>query len=419
MTEQLGRYEIVGELGRGAMGLVYKAVDPLLDRPVAIKTINLNEAESQGEDYEQRFYQEARAAGQLSHRNIVTIYDVGRSGDVAYIAMEFIEGSELRSILDQTAVLPVAQAANIASQVAHGLAYAHEHAIVHRDVKPSNVMVATNGDVKIMDFGIARMSASAVRTQSGMVFGTPKYMSPEQVVGRRTDQRSDIFSLGVMLYEMLTGRPPFAGETIDIVTHHTLHATPPPPSALNPGVPPVLDFIVAKAMAKRPDDRYQTAQEMVHDLDDFRAALADSAWIPSSALQSTSGPDRADTPDPEDAAEDGEDAPEPGAQLPSHGVSPQFDSFVATIRMAAMTYEGAELKDFTSGLDVTPPSMAAKSGDTWRMPAQAETENGAAPGERSTARGFLRWADMIGARRHWLWITALLLILSVVAVFWP
>jgi serine/threonine protein kinase len=418
MTEQLGRYEIVSELGRGAMGLVYKAVDPLIDRPVAIKTINLNEAKSEREDYEQRFYQEARAAGQLSHRNIVTIYDVGRSGDVAYIAMEFIEGSELRSILDQTPVLPVAQAANIASQVAQGLAYAHERAIVHRDVKPSNVMVATNGDVKIMDFGIARMSASAVRTQSGMVFGTPKYMSPEQVIGRRADQRSDIFSLGVMLYEMLTGRPPFAGETIDIVTHHTLHAIPPPPSALNPGVPPVLDFIVAKAMAKRPDDRYQTAQEMLNDLDEFRAALADSAWIPPPAPQSASAPGGADTLNPEDAAEDGEDAPGPEALLPSLGVSSQFDSFVATIRMAAMTYEGTELKDFTSGLDVTPPSMAARSGDTWPMPARAGPESGTARGKRSMAGGFLRWVDTMGARRHWLWITALLLILSAIAAFW-
>ena len=180
---RFGRYTVLGELGRGAMGLVYRAVDPVLEREVALKTLLSNLSPEAMSEVRERFLREARAAARLNHPNIVTIYDIGRSEDVAYIAMEFVEGRELQGILNEIPVLPVAKAAGIASQVAQGLAYAHAHSVVHRDVKPSNVMVASNGDVKIMDFGIAHMNASAVRTQSGMVFGTPKYMSPEQVKG--------------------------------------------------------------------------------------------------------------------------------------------------------------------------------------------------------------------------------------------
>ena len=225
MISQLGRYEVVGELGQGAMGVVYKAKDPLIDRVVAIKTINLGLAQEEKEEYEGRFYQEAKAAGRLSHPNIVTIYDVGKSGDIAYIAMEFLEGRELRDILNDGERIPLAQVLSIVAQVAQGLAYAHERGIVHRDVKPSNVMVAHDGNAKITDFGIARMASSAVRTQTGMVLGSPKYMSPEQVMGRQTDQRSDIFSLGVMLYELLTGQAPFVGENVNAIMYQTLNAT--------------------------------------------------------------------------------------------------------------------------------------------------------------------------------------------------
>ncbi|HKB60054.1 MAG TPA: serine/threonine-protein kinase [Gallionellaceae bacterium] len=428
MTEQLGRYVMVSELGRGAMGMVYKAIDPLIDRPVAIKTINLNDAREERQEYEDRFYQEARAAGQLSHRNIVTIYDIGRAGDVAYIAMEFIEGSELRGVLDEIPVLPVAKAVDITLQVAQGLAYAHEHAVVHRDVKPSNVMIAKNGDVKIMDFGIARMSAAAVRTQSGMVFGTPKYMSPEQVLGKRADPRSDIFSVGVMLYEMLTGRAPFAGDTIDIVAHHTLHTIPPPPSAVNPNAPVVLDYIVAKAMAKRPEDRYQTALELASDLDEFSAALADSGWRPPAGAQSAPEPEPvpAITPLAEAAeaaaTQEQEDAENPGGApppMPSLGVSSQFDSFVATIRMAAMTFEEGALENFTAGLDVTPASTGGKTGDTtWPLPARADAPQSAGGGERATSRTFLRTMRISGTRRNFLWMAVLLLAILASLVLW-
>src|SRR5882672_6507801 len=203
---KLGRYLIQSELGRGAMGVVYKATDSVLERTVAVKTVNMALERDGADKYEARFLQEARAGGSLNHPNIVTVYDVGRSGEVAYMAMEFIEGPELRAMIGEGhRPLPVSQAVSIAAQVADGLTFAHQHGVVHRDIKPANIMVPTSGPVKITDFGIARMRASGDLTQTGMMLGSPKYMSPEQVIGKRADHRSDVFSLGVILYEMLTG----------------------------------------------------------------------------------------------------------------------------------------------------------------------------------------------------------------------
>ena len=223
---QLGRYEILAELGQGSMGVVYKARDPVLDRVVAIKTINLNLPKDELAEYEARFYQEARAAGGLNHPNIVTIYDIGKSERVAYMAMEFLEGDELRAILTAGQPLPVIQALDVASQVAEGLFYAHERHIVHRDIKPANIMVVRDGLVKITDFGIARMRTNEVKTMTGMILGSPKYMSPEQVAGKRADHRSDLFSLGVVLYEMVTGQTPFQGDSIHGIMYQILNSTP-------------------------------------------------------------------------------------------------------------------------------------------------------------------------------------------------
>jgi serine/threonine-protein kinase len=209
--ERLGRYTLQGELGRGAMGIVYRASDAMLNRTVAIKTINIAADPAEREEYEKRFYQEARAAGGLSHPNIVTIYDIGHAGDVVYMAMEFVQGSELTSLLDGRVVDP-AQALDIGAQIADGLAYAHERGVVHRDVKPANIMVERGGRAKIMDFGIARMRSSDVKTQTGILLGSPKYMAPEQLLGRGVDHRCDIFALGVVLYEMAAGVPPFSGD---------------------------------------------------------------------------------------------------------------------------------------------------------------------------------------------------------------
>ena len=263
---QLGRYKITGTLGRGAMGVVYRAHDPLIEREVAIKAVScVGLTHEESDDFEQRFFREAKSAGRLNHPNIVTVHDVGRSDDLSYIAMEFLVGRSLRDILDSGSVLPVDRIARIAAEIADGLAFAHSHDIVHRDIKPANIMVLDNGTVKITDFGIALLPSSSL-TMVGTAMGTPKYMSPEQVVGRKADGRSDIFSLGAMLYEMLSGHPPFAGDDLNAILYQVLNVAPPLPSSLNPNLPQGFDRIVARAMAKDPEKRYPNASEMAADL---------------------------------------------------------------------------------------------------------------------------------------------------------
>jgi serine/threonine-protein kinase len=276
----LGRYEILAELGRGAMGIVYKARDPLLDRVVAIKTVAGIADAGERAEYEARFAQEARAAGGLNHPGIVTIHDVGRASDIAYMAMEYVEGRELRDYLAGGAALPVAQAVTIARELAEALAYAHERGVVHRDIKPANVMITTAGHAKIMDFGIARLRTSDVRTQTGLLLGSPKYLSPEQVRGERAEPRSDIFALGVVLHEMLAGEPPFVAPDVPGLLYAIANVAPAAPSSRAPGVPPMLDLIVAKALAKEPEHRYATAAELAADL---RACLADRGASTTSA----------------------------------------------------------------------------------------------------------------------------------------
>ena len=266
MISHLGRYEITGELGRGAMGVVYKAYDPLIERSVAIKTINLKAlSEAERAEYGRRFYQEAKAAGRLNHPNIVTIHDLGESGDVAYIAMELMEGRDLQEMLYGKAHLLFTDALNIAIQVASGLFYAHQHGVVHGDIKPSNIMVLGDNLVKIADFGIARMVA-AEAGQEHAVFGTPEFMSPEQHQGKPTDARSDIFSLGVVLYYMLTDRLPFAAEDEKLLEQQILHVEPEKPSAMHPGIPAELDAAILKCLAKDPDARYRNANDLANDL---------------------------------------------------------------------------------------------------------------------------------------------------------
>lgn len=349
MISNLGRYEIISELGQGAMGVVYKALDPLIERVVAIKTINLGLALDEKEEYEGRFYQEAKAAGRLSHPNIVTIYDVGKSGDVAYIAMEFLQGKELRDILNEVKSLPVGQILDFVSQVASGIAYAHENGIVHRDVKPSNIMVGADGHVKITDFGIARMESASVRTQTGMVLGSPKYMSPEQVTGKLIDQRSDIFSLGVVLYEMLTGKAPFMGENVNAIMYQTLNSIPPPPSSINQAVPDMLNFIVAKALAKGLEDRYQSAKDFTSDLlacrNNLERATATNA-APKSlhfAAEATAIVPRLDQKNEPESA--------------TLGLSTAFDSFGATLRLAALTASSEEVESLAKTFKMVRPSI--------------------------------------------------------------
>jgi serine/threonine protein kinase len=354
MISHLGRYEILGELGQGAMGVVYKARDPLIDRVVAIKTINLALALDEKEEYEGRFYQEAKAAGRLNHPNIVTIYDVGKSGDVAYIAMEFLEGRELRDIMNERGILPVEQVLDVAAQVALGLEYAHEHDIVHRDVKPSNIMLVRDGRAKITDFGIARMASSAVRTQTGMVLGSPKYMSPEQVLGKDIDRRSDIFSLGVMLYEMLTGKAPFDGENVNAIMYQTLNTIPAPPSSLNPAVPEMANFIVAKALAKGLEDRYQSAKDLAIDLRTCLDSMpAGGRTLDMSKPVLGAGSRQLDAVDIALQIAMGEENVMKSASAVR--LSPLFDSSAATMRLAALTATSEDVDELSKTFSMIRP----------------------------------------------------------------
>lgn len=282
--EKLGRYEILSEIGQGAMGVVYKAVDPLIDRTVAIKAINLNLSKDELADFEERFDREAKSAGRLNHPNIVTIYDVGRADQVAFMAMEYLEGRELKEIIASGEVLQPDRIAEIIAQIADALAFAHDHGIVHRDIKPANIMVLRNGSVKITDFGIAKMSSGS-RTQIGIILGSPKYMSPEQVAGKPVDGRSDIFSLGAVLYELLTGRPAFGGEgsTLTSIMYQVLNEMPASPTDVNPAIPVAFNYIVARAMAKEPENRYQSAQEMANDVRNFKNLTTASALASSTS----------------------------------------------------------------------------------------------------------------------------------------
>ena len=263
--EKFGRYQVLKELGRGAMGIVYLAEDTELARKVAIKMISLQGSEHERNAHEARFRQEARAAGGVSHPSIITIYDVGREGDVAFIAMELVEGRELRELIAGGELTP-SQAIELAALIADGLAYAHERGVIHRDIKPGNIMVLKDGRVKVMDFGIARLQQPTVKTQTGVLLGSPQYMSPEQVAGAEVDARADIFSLGVVLYEMVTGVKPFDAVDLSQVLFWVVNMPAKPPSERRPGLPAVVDYIVARALKKKPAERYATATELAADL---------------------------------------------------------------------------------------------------------------------------------------------------------
>jgi len=264
-SKKIGRYKILGELGRGAMGVVYKAEDPNLDRIVALKTIILEKDAEGAADYRKRFMLEAKAAGKLTHPHIVTVHDFGEVDGMAYLAMEFLEGTDLRKRVQQGAIPPV-EAVEIACQVAEGLAFAHQRGVVHRDIKPANIMLLERGPAKIMDFGLARMRVADHKTSTGIVLGTPRYMSPEQITGNPVDQRSDVFSLGIVLWEMLTSRRLFSGTEMAQVSHSITYDEHEPPTRVNPELPAMLDFVVARALKKDPAVRYQNADEMAADL---------------------------------------------------------------------------------------------------------------------------------------------------------
>jgi len=263
--ERIGRYRIVSEIGRGAMGIVYRGEDEALGRSVAIKTIIASMDSIEQAGYLARFKQEAKALGGLNHPSIITVFEFGDERGVAYLAMEYLQGHEVRDLID-TRKLDLAAAVDIAAQVAEGLAFAHSRGVVHRDIKPGNVMVIEGNRAKIMDFGIARVRTSDLKTQTGLMLGSPRYMSPEQVLGRPVDHRSDIFSLGLVLYEMIAGVHPFSGNDVHQIMYQVCNGQAPPPSAANPAVTRSLDIIVARALEKEVAARYQDAAAMAADL---------------------------------------------------------------------------------------------------------------------------------------------------------
>ena len=287
----LGRYRILGELGRGAMGVVYRAVDPMIRREVALKTLHAELAPDIAGEVRVRFLREARSAGRLNHPNIVTIFDVGEDGGAAYIAMEMLEGPSLQQMLKERKPIPFHTAADLIAQVADALHHAHQHSIVHRDVKPANVVVSPSGRAKLTDFGVAYVPASDV-TQHGSALGSPRYMAPEQVLGQAIDARADIFSLGVVLYEVLTRRTPFEwpGDTTVYALMQRIAGEPHPPlRQIDAQIPAGFDRIMDRALAKRPQDRYQSAAELASDLRNYHSLGGGTAFaktVPQATLRS-------------------------------------------------------------------------------------------------------------------------------------
>ena len=272
-SERFGRYEILAELGRGAMGVVYKARDPKINRVVAVKTISLaGQPADEEQEYRERFYREAEAAGRLSHPGIVTIFDVGEEPETRapYIVMEFVGGQSLDKLLSaQDRTLPLETALQLTHELAEALDCAHGQGVVHRDLKPANILLTEDGHAKIADFGVAKLNL-ANHTLAGRALGTPAYMSPEQLNDEPVDGRSDLFSLGVVLYTILTGYRPFQGNSALTVSYKVVNRDPIPATVLDTDLPPALDYIIARAMAKDPAQRYQRGMEMALDIQDLR-----------------------------------------------------------------------------------------------------------------------------------------------------
>lgn len=256
-----GRYEIIKELGRGGMGVVYQAHDPQIDRPVALKVLRVDRVVN--EEFVLRFFKEAKFIGRLSHPNIVTVYDVGRDHGTIYIAMEYLQGQPLNEVI-RSGPLSMEKTMDIALQVSSALGYAHDKGIVHRDIKPSNIILTDEGSVKLTDFGIARAEDqnAAQQTQTGVILGTPFYMSPEQVMGRRVDGRSDLFSMGVILYELIVGRKPFMGDHFTAIFRAITEDIPVAPLQIDASISRSISDLIMKMLSKNPDARFQTGEEI-------------------------------------------------------------------------------------------------------------------------------------------------------------
>jgi eukaryotic-like serine/threonine-protein kinase len=263
----LGRYKVLKELGRGAMGVVYLGKDPTIQRFVAIKTMRLDEIDDDEklQDFKARFFREAESTGRLSHPNIVTIYDAGEEQNLGFIAMELLEGTPLKQYARKPNLLPPKDVLSILATVADALDYAHQQGVVHRDIKPANIMITKDQTVKVMDFGIAKMASSS-KTQTDIVLGTPTYMSPEQIAGKKVDGRSDIFSLGTVLFELLAGQPPFTADNLSALLFTITHNPHPAIQSIRKDLPPMVQEILDRALQKELPQRYRRAGEFAQDL---------------------------------------------------------------------------------------------------------------------------------------------------------
>src|SRR3954464_8817527 len=296
---KIGRYEIQGELGRGAMGVVYKALDPNIGRVVALKTMRIDVHGTDEEQILRRFKHEAKLAGVLNHPNVVTIYDAGEDQGIFYIAMEFVEGVTLQTLLHQQRVIPAQLMLEVTRQICPAMDYAHKRGVIHRDIKPANIMLTSSGGAKVMDFGIAK--AEGGMTNAGQVLGTPAYMSPEQVRGKMLDGRSDLFSYGVCLYEMVTGEKPFTGQNVTTIIYKIMNEQPVPPRELDITIHPGLSEVITRALSKDPKDRFQSGKELVRELDGYKdfGSNAEKTQVMSSmaaetaAMPATPGEDAA------------------------------------------------------------------------------------------------------------------------------
>jgi serine/threonine-protein kinase len=267
---EVGKYRIIEQIGEGAMGVVYRALDPVLNRPVAIKV--MSDALARDDDLRSRFLREAQAAGSLQHPNVVTVYDFGEVEGHLYIAMEFVAGEDLEAMLVRKATLSLVQKVDIVVDVLAGLGYAHKRGIVHRDIKPANIRIDEEGRARIMDFGIARLESSKL-TRTGLMVGTPTYMAPEQITSGSITAATDLFSVGAVMYELLTGAKPFEGESLQSVFYKIVSASPPDITTVSPSLPSSLNAIVMRALAKDPSARYASAVDMANALTNVRATL--------------------------------------------------------------------------------------------------------------------------------------------------
>jgi serine/threonine protein kinase len=297
---QIAKYRVEGELGRGGMGVVYKAFDPVVERAVAIKTIRLD-AEN-AEDLVIRLKREAKSVGHLEHPNIVTLYEAGEWEGLFYLSMQFVRGETLEKRIERQHWFTLQETYDVFRQACAGLDHAHQHGIIHRDIKPANIMIGSDGVVKLADFGIAKV-ADAHTSTSGLIVGTPSYMSPEQALGRPLDGRSDIFSLGSILYEMVTGERAFPGQHATTVIYKIVHEAPTPVAKLQPGIDPALEAMVLKAIAKRPEDRFQSCGELAAAIEVYLKRAASAATRVQAAM-----------PPP---------APVPAAPVPPRQISPE------------------------------------------------------------------------------------------------